>query len=538
MTAIELTFPAGRFHATPWGRHVNEGAVEWPPSPWRLLRALVATWKGKMPDQATEPEMRRLLTALSTPPEFALPPATASHTRHYMPWFKKGPGDKTLVFDSFVAVEKSAPVRILWPHLTLDESQRELLAGLLGHVGSLGRAESWCSGRLLDDAALSSIHTNCRPVNGIPLSGDVVRVLGVEPDSAFQNNHNPHHETTSGRGKDKVTTSRPLYDPDWHLCMETLWLHEKRWSLPPGARWIDYDRPKNALAQPTRKPARSSAADKPKMQVARFALDSTVLPLVTDTLPTAEAARFNLLGIHGRITETDGVRGKSRAFAGKDEQGNRLDGHGHSYFLPTDEDGDGRLDHLTLYAADGFTADELRAIDRIRQIKTRDREESGIPLGLVLTGVGLASEFHPGPLKPAPRWVSSTPFVSPRHPKTRGRLKHTDEGGADLHAFLTAQVRRELTLWLSRTGSTIAPEAITIELLLDPDGNTRQPDPNTGLPTGPRPIQFKRFRQKRSDDGGRRPAAFFRLTFPTPVAGPIALGHSSHFGLGLFIPAD
>ena len=30
MTTIELTFPAGRYHATPWGRHVNEGAVEWP----------------------------------------------------------------------------------------------------------------------------------------------------------------------------------------------------------------------------------------------------------------------------------------------------------------------------------------------------------------------------------------------------------------------------------------------------------------------------------------------------------------------------
>ena len=27
MISIELRFPAGRFHGTPWGRHVNEGAV-------------------------------------------------------------------------------------------------------------------------------------------------------------------------------------------------------------------------------------------------------------------------------------------------------------------------------------------------------------------------------------------------------------------------------------------------------------------------------------------------------------------------------
>ena len=55
MTVLELRFPAGRFHSTPWGRHVNEGAIEWPPSPWRLLRSLIATWylkaRAEVPDQ-------------------------------------------------------------------------------------------------------------------------------------------------------------------------------------------------------------------------------------------------------------------------------------------------------------------------------------------------------------------------------------------------------------------------------------------------------------------------------------------------------
>ena len=50
MLAIEFKFLAGRFHATPWGRQVNEGAVEWPPSPWRLLRALIAVWHLKCPE--------------------------------------------------------------------------------------------------------------------------------------------------------------------------------------------------------------------------------------------------------------------------------------------------------------------------------------------------------------------------------------------------------------------------------------------------------------------------------------------------------
>ena len=45
MLAIRFDFTANRYHATQWGRHVNEGVLEWPPSPWRILRAIVATWQ-------------------------------------------------------------------------------------------------------------------------------------------------------------------------------------------------------------------------------------------------------------------------------------------------------------------------------------------------------------------------------------------------------------------------------------------------------------------------------------------------------------
>jgi len=33
-----------------------------------------------------------------------------------------------------------------------------------------------------------------------------------------------------------------------------------------------------------------------------------------------------------------------------------------------------------------------------------------------------------------------------------------------------------------------------------------------------------------------RLGSFWRLTFPEPVAGPLALGFGCHFGLGLFKP--
>src|SRR5579885_436440 len=43
---LRQSFPLGRFHATFWKANVfdKEVAGEWPPSPWRLTRAVVARW--------------------------------------------------------------------------------------------------------------------------------------------------------------------------------------------------------------------------------------------------------------------------------------------------------------------------------------------------------------------------------------------------------------------------------------------------------------------------------------------------------------
>lgn len=41
-TAISMRFLTGRAHLHPWDTHHSEGRVDWPPAPWRLLRALVA----------------------------------------------------------------------------------------------------------------------------------------------------------------------------------------------------------------------------------------------------------------------------------------------------------------------------------------------------------------------------------------------------------------------------------------------------------------------------------------------------------------
>ena len=66
MLAISFTFPAGRYHATPWGRHVNEADVAWPPDLWRIARALIAVWHRKLdPTRYPREQLHALLARLA-----------------------------------------------------------------------------------------------------------------------------------------------------------------------------------------------------------------------------------------------------------------------------------------------------------------------------------------------------------------------------------------------------------------------------------------------------------------------------------------
>jgi CRISPR-associated protein Csb2 len=52
------------------------------------------------------------------------------------------------------------------------------------------------------------------------------------------------------------------------------------------------------------------------------------------------------------------------------------------------------------------------------------------------------------------------------------------------------------------------------------------------------PIHFHRFRGKRGLMQPDRQGGFWRLVFPEPIRGPLALGFACDFGLGLFQPVS
>ncbi len=399
MTTIELKFPAHRFHATPWGRHVNEGAVEWPPSPYRLMRALYDAWKRKhaaVPDSAIEELLRALAVEA---PSYRLPLATASHTRSYLNSNTFDPTEKSLIFDAFVAMSPGAALFVTWPNVQLTTVQCELLGRLLGSLNYLGRSESWIDARLYDGALDEGIW--CEPMTESGKSGDMVPVACPVPADGYME-------------------KRPWLDA---LAYSTAELQKDRRNLPPAMRMVPYVRRANAVLTRVGKAPRKHAG----VQAVMLSLNATVLPLVTATVEVAEQVRVRLMGIH-KVVMGD-ARKVSPKFSGKTTEGEPLKGHQHAFILPLGN-GRGRIDCLLLYtrAEEGFASDEVQAILRMTELYGRSTEDPIRVMATKRAATGIEIR------KSATMVVSTTPFCSGRHWR---------KGRGEYGEFLTDEIRRE-----------------------------------------------------------------------------------------------
>lgn len=159
---------------------------------------------------------------------------------------------------------------------------------------------------------------------------------------------------------------------------------------------------------------------------------------------------------------------------------------------------------------------EVAALSALRGVRWKDESSE---LRVQLVGLVNRQDFRARLLEEATDWISATPFVVTRYPKLRGAKRDRPEDYASPRDF----VRHVLEQELSRRSDLPPLASIEYEESIGPQRL--------------RSIQFKRFRQKPGDDGGRRPASGFRLQFTAPIRGPLCLGHSCHFGLGLFVPS-
>lgn len=542
MLAIELRFLANRFHATPWDRQVNEGAVEWPPSPWRVARALVATWHLKGQGEITEADLRDGLRLFEAPPSYRLPPAIVAHTRHYMPIRDK----TTKVFDTFVRPadwgsgegDPDATLVMAWEAPpALSDGGRAALRLLCERLGYLGRAESWVEAALVEgwDGEI-----NARPLDGAMVpDGEVeqLRLLAPEATGRFSSwrTHTVDAHTTRRQAvlrardlakgkadsvakptpKDRaaIETSLPI-DMFAALHAQVGDLRKDGWSQPPGSRWIAYGRSMRALTGGAA--AARSARARALPTVARFALVNKPLPLLE------EAVRFGDLMRSTAMRKSEDLRGPKEAgfgpaavFTGRQDDGKSQANHTHAYFLPEScgrGSERGRITHMTVFARQGFDALDRQALMRCEVLYDFFVEGK-----IKLVFLGFESPDvpggEPGPcptLASATTWESVTPFVPPRHCR---------DGRDDPAEGVLAQVRRELAYH-----GLPAEALLRAELLDSPAQRARW-------------LRFRRQRLKGGGSQGSRQGYGIRLTFDREVRGPIALGYGAHFGLGRFEPA-
>jgi len=525
MLILTFRLLAGRYHATPWGAHVNEGLVEWPPSPWRVLRAMMAVGYSRLgwtdPPLAARSLLEKLAAAV---PVVHLPPARAAHTRHYMPLYGNAPKanketkvETTKVIDTF-AHTGDAELAVAWD-VALSEEELALAQEIARGMPYLGRAESWVECRVAD--SVPSGLAACVSGESCPGPGlERVALLAPEPPEAYAAWRSAAVEreratqlakavskaeatgkrvpkALSARDSEKVETLFPRNTIEV-LRLDTRWLRDQGWSQPPGTRWVSFWRPVDALRAEPMPPILRRRTSLPTTALLALASDTRngeALPPMRDGLWRMEAIHDALVRISDRSTGSP-----SPVFTGN-RGGEPLRGHVHASLVPLAL---GRspthMDHILVHAPMGFDEGARTALAALSRTWAKDLPT----LYVTLVGMGKPDEFaklvpH---VRNASAWVTETPFVPPRHMKERG--KDTLEG----------QVRAELA-------SRGLPEPIRVDVL-------------------DRARDFRWFRRVRRDPSRRPPSPMgvaLRVEFATEVTGPISLGYASHFGLGALVPS-
>jgi CRISPR-associated protein Csb2 len=461
---IDIGYPFGYVHATPWGTHVNEGRVEWPLSPWRLLRALVATWRTRYPDLGDDLVVP-VLSALAAPPAVRSAARTEASIRTYLPSeeHRHGvSGDTDLVVDAFVAVAPGTGLTYRWD-IKLSLAQQEALAALATAMPYLGRAESICTATAFFDDQGGGWEE-------------------PRPDSG-------------GVGVRTLVPVTPLDLDD--LCVSIRTLRSGGRLHPRGARWVRYvmGEPITVTSLPRRRPTDALP------EAVRFALSGRARVSLRQAVVVADVMRRAAMSKYGGSHDD----GSSEIFAGKDVTGTPLAGNRHAHWLPIDLDHDRLIDTLLVWAPGGFTADEITALAKIRQLKFNPGDGVGphAPLAVGFEGFGELAELDLDIVAgTSSTWRSVTPFLPQRH-------HHA--GRESFDEFLIGCVARELSARGIEQGfSLVADNAAS----------------------------WGSFRRYRSAErlANARPGYGFSIQFDRPVTGPLCLGQLSHFGMGRFEP--
>ena len=482
-TTLAIRFPLGRYHANPWDRAVNEGETEWPPSPWRLLRALVATWHTRWPELPAS-VLDDLLAQLADPPAYRTPRALPGHTRHYLPdlQHRKGETGRTdLTLDPFLAVSPEDALLVRWD-AELPSEQRQALAKLAELLPYLGRSESACEARLLD---------------ANPVRDERWWTAGAQEGSARTR---------------LLAATRPVSRTA--LEVSTVDVRKRRRTMPPGTTWVSYANA--APADEEGPPMRSQGNQWRCVTAIRYAVTGRTPLKTAHGVLLADEAHRQVANALSRAGLVDAERKKILGSNGAATE------HQHAHWAPLAY-GQGKaqaVQYLLIWVPRGLRPQEVAEVITMSEMSGRRGGGSGAggydirgfpPVKLLFQAAGPVEQVAPELCGPSRRWRSLTPYLPVRHRKRE-----------PLDGYLAADVRSELG-YRPQFRAVPAP----VLTLLDPESHF--PDRWA--------LEFRRYRMT-EDMSRSRPGVGLRLEFAEPVVGPLLLGQLSHFGYGIFVPDE
>jgi CRISPR-associated protein Csb2 len=546
MTTIRLTFPWGRYYAHPWG--INPTRLrepEWPPSPWRFLRALVSLWFQAHRGQVPDADFIALVEVLGRElPEIGMGKVAFGQTIHWQPNYRAALEGKPEVVrqrvenaeykntrheNHFAAVHGAVFFR--WRNVNLTPDLRRTLDSLLAELSYLGRAESLCHAEVCETEPPADTGW-CLPMNGRKISAACRDVFCPNPaDFRFAD--------LWSRRAENLAADTPNAPP--HL-VDTLLSSDLK---ADGAAWFSYQMPDGwpqrwvVRTARTARPARKSAPTLgPKMaHYLCFSLQCRVPLLPKFIVPLSEKFRS---AAHSHFCKQYGDGETSFALFGHERPYDAVGDHQHAFYLPMSAPGDpsGFLSDLHIWCPYGFTQAEVEILLRVNRL---DWGSGRYPVRPVLTALAkeppIDAPFSTG--KTASKlWTSASPFVPPRYFYRRSSGKTTLKE--------KDRPERQLAECLKAGSVTTAGEIrrITASERSSRDGRTHWDIVRTPALEEPALGDLASISVHRNGSDGscgkeRRVGLFLEIEFVEPVALPVpAFGHSSHFGLGLFVPAE
>lgn len=478
---VRIDLLAGRYHAHVWGEaQFAMAGPEWPPSPWRLLRALAAAWFDSSPRVCDENARDQLLEALgrSGPPTIWIPRVSFQEIPLYQPIVgEKGP-KRVLHFDHFAILAGNANGNTGFCFefdCDLGTGQRRVLRLLLQRLRYFGRAES--------RAQLSLADGGSRPSDGL---------VAARPATSAISGEARRRVLASVRDEFRAANLWSL-DPDGgtaeHLVEAQIKMGRR---LPMGARWVEYEVPRGLIAHELPASRSQHPVQPPPVSGVRFRLFRRVPIHLGDTVALARDLRDQAVRAHENLTDRRSLR-----LSGRTENGSVSRGHAHAFYLPVPDAETGHVSEIRVTIPGGVEPEELTALLGIATLWRGDHYPVLVVPEEIMSAIPVMTR--------ARCWRSQTPFLPPLHFDRR-------RGQTDIAAHL-ARTLRELCGVEPATSSIAGPA-----------GCGRVTPVRAHLYAG-------------SGNGWRwtrRAGHWFDLRFAQPVTIARPVGADSHFGLGQF----